>query len=135
MEVNELVAKFGDVKRQPKGVKTMSQAEKLRKTASYILGGILFGEVEETVAELIPAGVIPDATANHIGTCWGNGQGGKGGAQLWKSGKRILRVRENAVIALGYMTDSQVSDFCAGHDLRDADELYEKVVSLHSVQD
>ncbi len=36
MEVNELVAKFGDVKRQPKESKTMSQAEKLRKNRRHI---------------------------------------------------------------------------------------------------
>tara|TARA_R110002096_G_scaffold368087_1_gene561365 strand:+ start:3448 stop:3858 length:411 start_codon:yes stop_codon:yes gene_type:complete len=136
MIVNDLVAKFGDVKRQPKGAKTLSQAEKLRKTAPYILGDMLSGEDgEKTIADVIPTGVVPDSVANHIGTCWGNGQGGKGGAQLWKDGKRIRRVRENAVIAVGYMTDAQVAAFCAEHDLQDADELYEKIVMLPSVDD
>lgn len=136
MIVNDLVAKFGDVKRQPKGAKTLSQVEKLRKTAPYILDDALSGgEGEKTIADVIPVGVVSDSAANHIGTCWGNGQGGKGGAQLWKNGKRIRRVRENAVIALGYMTDTQVSDFCADHDLQGADELYEKVLMLPSVDD
>lgn len=131
---NPLSEIIGELKRQPKDAKPQTQTEKLRVTSPYLFEGILIDREEKLAGDYVPDGVVSDGVTNHLGTIWGNGQGGKNGAGLWKSSNKKIRcVQENAEIVNSYMTPKQFSDFCEKHGFASKDEVLEKICELPNV--
>ena len=132
--MSSLIDRLGGIHRQPDGENSLTQSQKQRKTSPFVLLYVLFSLVDKVIREIIPLGIVPDSVWQHIGTVWGKGQGGKDGCRLWKAGQKVLRVKQNAAIALDCMTLPQQADFELKYESQLQGWVQQQILGLQSLE-